>query len=58
MNLFLNHEFQITNEGCATLKEMKLFLKRIQAPFLLFLQAVSHDGRLLAQFTMNEIHVF
>jgi len=36
MNLFLNHEFQVTNEGCATLKEIKLFLKRIQATFIIF----------------------
>jgi hypothetical protein len=54
MNFFLNHEFQITNEGSATLKEIKLSLKRIQALSSSFLQAVSHDGRLLVQFTMNE----
>ena len=38
MNLFLNHEFQVTNEGCATLKEIKLFLKRIQAPSSFFMK--------------------
>lgn len=36
------------------LKRNKVVLKRIQAPSSFFLQALSHDGRLLVQFTMSD----